>query len=126
MQLQRERLELNPVFSTAMQHGDHMTGYIRLVNFSQKAAPEMRHAIAALQVQRVLEGLMLCLSNFLSCLSLQNECDVILSAWEVHMPKPFYHHSLFVVIIVVTHFFDQHQSLACLQQSHLGKSTCPH
>jgi C-terminal processing protease CtpA/Prc len=33
-----------------MQHGDHMTGYIRLVNFSQKAAPEMRHAIADLQV----------------------------------------------------------------------------
>lgn len=50
MQLQREKLELNPVFSTAMRHGDHMTGYIRLINFSQKAAPEMRHAIAALQV----------------------------------------------------------------------------
>lgn len=50
MQLQREKLELNPVFSTAMQHGDHMTGYIRLINFSQKAAPEMRHAIADLQV----------------------------------------------------------------------------
>ena len=50
VQLQRERLELSPVFSTAMQHGDHMTGYIRLVNFSQKAAPEMRHAIADLQV----------------------------------------------------------------------------
>ena len=50
VQLQREKLELNPVFSTAMQHGDHMTGYIRLVNFSQKAAPEMRHAIAQLQV----------------------------------------------------------------------------
>lgn len=50
VQLQRERLELSPVFSTAMQHGDHMTGYIRLVNFSQKAAPDMRHAIADLQV----------------------------------------------------------------------------
>ena len=50
VQLQREKLELNPVFSTAMQHGDHMTGYIRLVNFSQKAAPEMQHAIAQLQV----------------------------------------------------------------------------
>ena len=50
VQLQRERLELSPVFSTAMQHGDHATGYIRLVNFSQKAAPEMRHAITELQV----------------------------------------------------------------------------
>lgn len=50
VQLQRERLELSPVFSTAMQHGDHTTGYIRLVNFSQKAAPEMRHAITELQV----------------------------------------------------------------------------
>lgn len=51
MQLQREKLELSPVFSTAMHHGDHTTGYIRLVNFSQKAAPEMHHAIADLQVQ---------------------------------------------------------------------------
>lgn len=50
VQLQREKLELSPVFSTAMRHGDHMTGYIRLINFSQKAAPEMRHAIADLQV----------------------------------------------------------------------------
>lgn len=50
VQLQRERLELSPVYSTAMQHGGHTTGYIRLVNFSQKAAPEMRHAIAELQV----------------------------------------------------------------------------
>ena len=54
VQLLREKLELNPVFSTAMRHGDHMTGYIRLINFSQKAAPEMRHAIAELQVHHSL------------------------------------------------------------------------
>lgn len=44
-----------------MQHGDHMTGYIRLVNFSQKAAPEMRHAIANLQVERRFSLLPVCL-----------------------------------------------------------------
>ncbi|KAL3159613.1 hypothetical protein ABBQ38_010023 [Trebouxia sp. C0009 RCD-2024] len=62
VQLQREKLELNPVFSTAMQHGDHMTGYIRLVNFSQKAAPEMRHAIADLQ-ERGCDSFILDLRN---------------------------------------------------------------
>lgn len=62
VQLQREKLELNPVFSTAMQHGDHMTGYIRLVNFSQKAAPEMRHAIAQLQ-ERGCDSFILDLRN---------------------------------------------------------------
>lgn len=55
VQLQRERLELSPVFSTAMQHGGHTTGYIRLINFSQKAAPEMRHAIAELQVSLYID-----------------------------------------------------------------------
>ena len=48
--LMREKLELTPVFSTAMQHDGHTFGYIRLVSFSQKAAVDVQHAIASLQV----------------------------------------------------------------------------
>ena len=50
--LKRERLELSPVYSTAMDHDGHKLGYIRLVNFSQKAAFDMRRAIDDLQVRR--------------------------------------------------------------------------
>lgn len=45
----REKLELTPVFSTAMEHDGHTFGYIRLVSFSQKAAADTQHAIASLQ-----------------------------------------------------------------------------
>ena len=48
--LKREKLELSPVYSTAMSHEGHKLGYIRLVNFSQKAALDMQHAIDNLQV----------------------------------------------------------------------------
>ena len=48
--LKREKLELTPVYSTAMEHEGHKLGYIRLVNFSQKAALDMQHAIDNLQV----------------------------------------------------------------------------
>ena len=48
--LMRERLELTPVYSTTMQHDGHTFGYIRLVSFSQKAAVDVQHAIASLQV----------------------------------------------------------------------------
>ena len=50
MVLQRERLDLSPVFSTAMQHEGHRLGYIRLASFSQKAASDMRRAIDRLEV----------------------------------------------------------------------------
>ena len=50
MVLQRERLEMSPVFSTAMQHDGHRLGYIRLASFSQKAASDMRRAIDRLEV----------------------------------------------------------------------------
>ncbi len=48
--LMREKLELTPVYSTAMEHDGHTVGYIRLVSFSQKAAVDTQHAIASLQV----------------------------------------------------------------------------
>ena len=51
MKLQRERLELSPVYSTAMQHDGHQLGYIRLASFSQKAANDMRRAIDRLEVR---------------------------------------------------------------------------
>lgn len=47
--LRRERVELSPVFATAMHFDDHNFGYVRLVNFSQKAAAEMEKAIAQLK-----------------------------------------------------------------------------
>ena len=50
MNLKREKLELSPVYSTAMEHDGHKLGYIRLVNFSQKAAYDMQRAIDDLQV----------------------------------------------------------------------------
>lgn len=51
--LKREKLELSPVYSTAMNHDGHKLGYIRLVNFSQHAAFDMRQAIDDLQVRKV-------------------------------------------------------------------------
>lgn len=48
--LRREKLEITPCYYTAMDFDDHKFGYIRLVNFSQKAAIEMEHAIASLTV----------------------------------------------------------------------------
>ena len=38
------------MYSTAMNHDGHKLGYIRLVNFSQHAAVDMRRAIDSLQV----------------------------------------------------------------------------
>lgn len=54
MKLQREKLELSPVYSTAMEHDGHKLGYIRLVNFSQHAANDMEKAVTQLEVRPVL------------------------------------------------------------------------
>lgn len=48
--LRRERLEFSPVFAAPMQFDGHTFGYVRLVNFSSKAAEEMKKSIAQLQV----------------------------------------------------------------------------
>jgi C-terminal processing protease CtpA/Prc len=50
VRLKREKLELSPVYSTAMEHDGHRLGYIRLVNFSQHAAADMEKAVVSLQV----------------------------------------------------------------------------
>jgi C-terminal peptidase prc len=47
--LRRERVELSPVFATAMHYDDHNFGYVRLVNFSQHAAADMGKAIEQLK-----------------------------------------------------------------------------
>lgn len=47
--LRRERVELSPVFATAMHYDDHNFGYVRLVNFSQHAAADMAKAITQLK-----------------------------------------------------------------------------
>lgn len=47
--LKREKLELSPVYSTALLHDDHKVGYIRLSSFSQKAAADMRRHINKLE-----------------------------------------------------------------------------
>jgi C-terminal processing protease CtpA/Prc len=47
--LTRERLELSPVFGTALHADDHTFGYLRLVNFSARAADDLRSAVAQLQ-----------------------------------------------------------------------------
>lgn len=49
MNLKREKLELSPVYSTAVDHDGHKLGYIRLVNFGQHAALDMQHAVQKLQ-----------------------------------------------------------------------------
>ncbi len=43
---------MSPVYSTAFERDGHTLGYIRLVNFSQHAAADMRKAITRLQVKR--------------------------------------------------------------------------
>jgi hypothetical protein len=49
--LKREKLDVNPVFSTAMLDDDgHKLGYIRLVNFSQKAPQEVERSMKRLEV----------------------------------------------------------------------------
>lgn len=49
--LRREKLDVNPVFSTAMLDDEgHRLGYIRLVNFSQKAAQEMERSMRRFEV----------------------------------------------------------------------------
>jgi len=50
VKLKRERLELSPVYSTALMHDDHKVGYVRLSSFSQKAASDMRRHISKLEV----------------------------------------------------------------------------
>ena len=51
VRLQRERLELSPVYSTAVVHHGRRLGFIRLVNFSQHAAADMQRAVTQLQVR---------------------------------------------------------------------------
>ena len=52
--LKREKLELSPVYSTAVDHDGHKLGYIRLVNFGQHAALDMQHAVQKLQACSLL------------------------------------------------------------------------
>lgn len=56
--LKRERLELSPVYATAVAHGGHKLGYIRLVNFGAHAAADMEKAMDRLEAQGV-EGYIL-------------------------------------------------------------------
>lgn len=51
--MKREKLELSPVYSTALTHDDHKLGYIKLASFSQKAAADMRRHINKLEVSRL-------------------------------------------------------------------------
>lgn len=46
----REKLELSSVYSTALTHDDHKVGYLRLTNFSQKAAADMKRHLTKLEV----------------------------------------------------------------------------
>lgn len=48
--LKRERLELSPVYATAVSHAGHRLGYIRLVNFGAHAAADMEKAVDRLEV----------------------------------------------------------------------------
>lgn len=47
--LKREKLEISPVYSTALIHDDHKVGYIRLASFSQKAAADLRRHVRKLE-----------------------------------------------------------------------------
>ncbi len=56
VKLRREKLEVNPVFSTAVAHRGPSgrpvtTGYIRLVNFSMHAAEDVRKAVRGLKAR---------------------------------------------------------------------------
>jgi C-terminal peptidase prc len=46
--LRREKVELSPVFATTLTRDDHAFGYVRLTQFGQHAAADMRAAIAQL------------------------------------------------------------------------------
>ena len=50
VKLKREKLELSPVYSTSLTHDEHKVGYVRLSNFSQKAASDMKRHIKKLEV----------------------------------------------------------------------------
>jgi C-terminal processing protease CtpA/Prc len=64
--LKREKLELSPVYSTAVDHDGHRLGYIRLVNFGQHAALDMQHAVQKLQASSGLShGPIIASSHFL-------------------------------------------------------------
>lgn len=55
--LKREKLDVNPVFSTAMLDDEgNKLGYIRLVNFSQKAAQEVERSMRRFEVKPVAES----------------------------------------------------------------------
>ena len=64
--MRREKLEFSPVFARNIPHWDpttkqqHNLGYIRLANFSQKAAHDMDAAIHELQVGRVVRLTLQC------------------------------------------------------------------
>jgi carboxyl-terminal processing protease len=61
--LRRERVTLSPVFATALHTDDeHTYGYIRLVNFSQKSADEMKKAVKQL-IKDGSEGFIMDLRN---------------------------------------------------------------
>ena len=75
--LMREKLELTPVFSTAMEHDGHTFGYIRLVSFSQKAAADTQHAIASLQASLYILPTVLESPDAVSCQS--NEHQAVLT-----------------------------------------------
>eukprot|EP00884_Botryococcus_braunii_P016131 jgi/Botrbrau1/3200/Bobra.37_2s0030.1 len=61
--LKREKLNVNPVFSTAMLDDEgNKLGYIRLVNFSQKAAQEVERSMRRFEAEGV-DGFILDLRN---------------------------------------------------------------
>jgi C-terminal peptidase prc len=60
--MRREKLELSPVYTSLLPYHTHLLGYIRLANFSQRAAADMRTAIVNLQ-DKGCEGFILDLRN---------------------------------------------------------------
>lgn len=49
VRLKREKVNLNPVYSTAIQHDGQKTGYIRLSSFSSNAPEEVEKALTELE-----------------------------------------------------------------------------
>ena len=70
--LRREKLEISPVFATAMHYDDHLYGYVRLVSFSQKAAADMEQAIQQLEVSLGLDRQCLGLADKLTWAALRS------------------------------------------------------
>ena len=70
MNLKREKLELSPVYSTAVDHDGHKLGYIRLVNFGQHAALDMQRAVQKLQA-----GSCICVLSMPSTASILRFCS---------------------------------------------------